>query len=156
MEISEISRYVGDTFAGVRAVEAAGDTFFLYDPDGDLPPQRQQPFATIVTTDRYDSASRLDAPGRYRLNVGLTRAGYTGLFGPVPTRREATGLPATGHDATVPDRIVPHPVYAGQHWVCVVNPDATWPTVRDLLAEAYGFAVRRHANHRARGERQPR
>jgi hypothetical protein len=35
--------------------------------------------------------------------------------------------------------------------VCVVNPgEATLDTVRSLLAEAYEFAARKHANHRAR------
>ena len=30
---------------------AWGDSFFFYDPDGDLPDDRRSPFATIVTGD---------------------------------------------------------------------------------------------------------
>jgi hypothetical protein len=41
---------------------------------------------------------------------------------------------------------MPHPEYAAQHFVCVLNPsDTTLETVRALLAEAYELAVLRHA-----------
>jgi len=41
---------------------------------------------------------------------------------------------------------MPHPVYASQYWVCVVNPsEATWDTLRRLLAEAHDFAARKYA-----------
>jgi hypothetical protein len=46
---------------------------------------------------------------------------------------------------------MPHPVYASQHWVCVVSPDeATLDAIRPLLAEAHEFAARKHANHARR------
>ena len=39
---------------------------------------------------------------------------------------------------------MPHPYYASQYWVCVVNPSsATFEEVRPLLAEAHAFAVRK-------------
>lgn len=67
-------RYVGETFAGVVVVRpqpgeepalAVGDSFFLYDPAGDLEARHRMPFATIVTKDYpgFDAASRLDRPG---------------------------------------------------------------------------------------------
>jgi hypothetical protein len=40
---------------------------------------------------------------------------------------------------------MPHPVYAAQFYVCVLNPGAeTFEAVKPLLAEAYSIAVRRH------------
>ena len=46
-------------------------------------------------------------------------------------------------------QIMPHPVYAPQSWVCVLNPsDATFQAVRQLLAEAYDLAVRRFTGAR--------
>ena len=156
MDASELKRYLCRTFDGVNAVDAAGDTFFLYDPDGDLPPERQFPFVTIVTGDRYDSVSDLDRPGVYRLNIGLTRATYTATFGPPPTQRDADGVLRTGVDHTAIDTVMPHPIYASQHWVCVLNPgEATLDTVRTLLAEAHEFAARKHANHRSRRDPRP-
>src|SRR5438094_4258709 len=112
----------------------AGDSFFLYDPEHDLPPQRQLPFVTIVTGDHYDNASELDRDGAYRVNIGLTRAGYAELIGE-----------STVDDHTPRDVLLPHPEYAGQHWVCVINPgDRTADTVLKLIADAYEFAVRKH------------
>lgn len=143
MEAEELRRYIEETFDGVRVLEGNGDLFFVYDPAGDLPPPRQQPFATVVTGDHYDTVSRLDRPGAYRLNIGLTRTTYTATYG------EAT----PDLDYAAPDTVRPHPTYAGQYWVGVVNPgEATWDTVRALLAEAHGFAARKYANHQARRE----
>ncbi|MFC6087672.1 DUF6194 family protein [Saccharothrix lopnurensis] len=151
MEAGEVQRYISETFEGVTALESDGDAYFLYDPDRDLPPERQTPFATLVTGDRHDRVSDLDRPGAYRLNIGLTKATYTSLFGAPPTRRDEDHVLDTGYDHAERDRLVPHPVYASQHWVCVVMPGrATFETLRPLLAEAHGFAARKHANHARR------
>jgi hypothetical protein len=147
-----MKRYICETFDGVNAVEGSGDTFFLYDPDGDLPAERQIPFVTIVTGDHYDSVSELDTPGAYRLNIGVTKATYAAWFGAAPTQRDADGVLETGYDHAAVDTVIPHPIYASQHWVSVVNPgEATLDTVRTLLAEAHRFAARKYANqHRTR------
>ncbi|MFI7065451.1 DUF6194 family protein [Kribbella sp. NPDC050124] len=136
-------------YDGVRILEAQDDLFYLYDPAGDLPPERQQPFATIVTGDHYEKVSRLDEPGAWRLNLGLTKATYTSLFGAVPTERDADWVLDSGHDYTARDQLMPHPFYASQHWVCIVSP--TDPAaLQDLITEAYEFAARKYAKHRAR------
>jgi len=57
----------------------------------------------------------------------------------------------TGFDYTSLDVLMPHPIYAVQHWVCVVDPSAaTLELLRPLVDDAYDFAVRKHANQRAR------
>jgi hypothetical protein len=151
MNADELKQYLRDTFPGITMAEAQGDTFVTYDPDGDLPADRWLPFATIVASDDHDTVSDLNHPGTYRLNIGLTTKTYTSLFGPAPTTRDEHGILATGHDHAARDRLLPHPVYASQHWVCVINPsETTFDTVRPLLAEAYAFAVRKHDNHRSR------
>jgi hypothetical protein len=155
MDAGELKRYVCEEFEGVWAVDGAGGTFFMYAPDRDLAPERQIPFVTIVTGDHYDSASELDRPGAYRLDIGLTRATYAAWFGAAPTQRDANGVLETGFDYAAADTVMPHPIYASQHWVCVVNPgDATLDTVWTLLAEAHGFAARKYAN-RTRREHGP-
>lgn len=142
-----MTRYIRDTFDGVNALEHLGDTYFLYDPHRDLPPERQMPFATIMTGDRYDTVSQLDRPGAFRINIGLTKATYTGLFGAAPKSRDDGGVLATGYDYAATDTLMPHPIYASQYWVCVVNPgEATRDTVRALLAEAHGFWARKYHN----------
>jgi Family of unknown function (DUF6194) len=122
-------------FPGTRLIEAAGDAYALYDPRGDLPPERQQPWATVVTSNAHDAVSELDRPGVFRLNVGLTRDRYRELINPL-----------ADNDFTALDVLLPHPVYGPQHWVCVLNPDRTWPLARKLLTEAHTFATRKHAN----------
>jgi hypothetical protein len=151
MDSSEAKRYICETFDGVRTVDNSGDTFFMYDPDGDLPAERQFPFVTIVTGDQYDTVSKLDRPGAYRLNIGLTKATYVASFGAAPTQRDANGVLETGFDYAAVDTVMPHPIYGSQHWVSVVDPgEATLETVRRLLTEAHGFAARKYASHHAR------
>ena len=151
MNCDELRDHICSTLSGTRVLEADGDLFFLYDPDGDLPPERQLPFATIVTSDHHDQVSDLSRPGVYRLSIGLTKATYTALFGAPPTRRDEQGVLDTGADYAQQDRVMPHPHYASQYWVCVVAPiGATLDAVRSMLVEAHGFAARKHANHARR------
>jgi len=141
MDADDMTRHICATFDGVNVLEGQGDKFFLYDPDRDLPPERQLPFATIVTGDHYDDVSDLERPGAYRLNIGLTKATYAAGF----------GAATTPPDYAARDTLMPHPAYAAQHWVCVVNPGAaTLETVETLLAEAHAFAARKHANREGR------
>ncbi|HET6985865.1 MAG TPA: DUF6194 family protein [Kribbella sp.] len=148
MTVEEMDRVIR-AYDGLRVLEAQDDLFYLYDPAADLPPERQQPFATIVTGDHYEQVSRLDEPGAWRLNVGLTKTTYTSLFGPVPTERDADWVLDSGHDYTTRDELMPHPFYASQHWVCIVSPTRLAP-LEPLLDEAYEFAARKYANHQAR------
>ena len=140
----ETVREVLAAFPDTRIIEADGDLFAIHDPDGDYEQRPRQGWATVVTSDAYDAASDLNRPGIYRLNIGLAKARFQELIDP-----------AAVHDLTATDVVMPHPVYGGYHWVCVLNPDRTWPSVRDLLGEANAFAVRKHDNaarRRARTE----
>ncbi len=101
----------------------------------------------------FDRASHLDRPGVFRLNIGVGKDTYRSLFGPQPPPPGEAGVVDTGHDFTILDQLLPHPVYAPQSWVCVVSPSAaTFQTVvQPLLAEAHDRAVSRHARRAARG-----
>lgn len=96
-------------------------------------------FATIVTTDEHDVApvSNLARPGAFRLNIGVGRE----TFGRV------AGWQADPDYAEF-DTLLPHPVYAAQRWVSILNPsDATLERVLlPLLDEA-------HARLKAQRER---
>lgn len=137
MDIDELCRTILMTCPGAVVLEATGDLFFVHDPEGDLPDERKQPFATIVTGDRYDDVSELDRPGVYRLNVGVSRARY--------------GQLDLGADLTALDVFLPHPVYAAQHWICVLNPGPrTVGLLDELIVEAHGLARRKVDNWRIR------
>jgi Family of unknown function (DUF6194) len=138
-----IIQYVTGTFTGVEVVRpsdgpGAGDTFFFYDPQRNLDPKRRFPFATIVTKDYgdFDDASQLNRPDVFRLNIGVSRSTFRALF-----------AESSDHDYAALDRLMPHPAYAAQSWVCVLNPSpATFEAVKPLLAEAYSLAARRLAS----------
>src|SRR5207302_8521100 len=100
-----------------------------------LEASKRFPFATIVTKDYgdFDSASELDRPGVFRLNIGVSKETHAPLFGA-----------NAEHDFTALDQLMPHPVYGRNHWVCVLNPSAaTFETLKPLLREAYDRAVAR-------------
>lgn len=153
MDQDAIVHYVSDTFTGVevqRPIDGpgAGDTFFFYDPLRNIDPTRRLPFATIVTKDYrgFDEASHLDRPDVFRLNVGIARDTYRGLFGDPTDEERADG---TDYDFAALDRLMPHPAYGKQWWMCVLNPSLeTFEKVKPLLADAYSKVVARHASGR--------
>jgi uncharacterized protein DUF6194 len=138
MNETQLAEYIAATFAGVETSNVFGYTFFFRGPD------REMPFATIASADNdYDHVSNLDRPGVFRLNVGVGKDTYRAVVG---SERPRPGAGVTGCDFTALDRIMPHPDYAAQGWVCVLNPsDATLATVQRLLAEAYAIAEQRQA-----------
>ena len=116
---------------------ACGDTFFFHEPD------RKMPFATIVTKDYpgWDTASYLDRPGVFRVNAAVGRERFAQLLGYPPA---AHAEHAGEYDYTALDRLVPHPVYAAQGWVSILNPSGD--TVRPVLVAAHERAGQRHGS----------
>ncbi len=73
------------------------------------------------------------------MNIGVSKQTYAALF---PEEG--------GFDFTELDRLMPHPVYGKNHFVCVLNPsDTTFQSLNPLIAEAYDISVGRVANRRA-------
>jgi hypothetical protein len=101
---------------------------------------------TLVTGDRYDVASRLDRDAMtYRVNLGLDRRTYEQLFGPAPRQAAGYEVIDTGVDRTGVDVVMPPPVYAPMHWVCVVNPaEGSRAKLEDLLERAHALAKRQY------------
>ncbi len=143
--VLELSPAPGSEFPEI----AWGDHFSYYAADGRLP-QREQPYATIVTKDYLDDASSdLDPPGRWRLNVHVSRDRFVELLGQDP--HTAT----TPSDTSEADVLFRHPVYGAQGWLSVVNPgERTTSTVVALLGEAHEGARRRARRRDAAGHSQ--
>jgi len=150
MDISSITLHITRKFADIHPITAWGETSFFYNPGHPLP--RGIYFATLKDKDGdNDRASNLQRPDVFRVNVGISKATYRLLFGPQPARPAAGGVVDAGHDFTVLDQLVPHPVYGWMSWVSVLNPSAaTFETVKPLLAEAYDLAVDKFAQRVAR------
>ena len=121
---------------GSRSPELAwGDAFFYYAPDGVMP-ERTQPYGTIVTKNYPDDEeSRLDEPGRFRVNIHVGRD-------------RAPQIVREGANAADPDVFVSHPLYGAAGWVSVVNPaESTSEQTISLLHDAHE-AARARASRR--------
>lgn len=129
-----IVRYITETYPETDVVEAMHAWFFSLDAEKHFPN-----FATIVTTDEHDDASDLNRPGVFRLNIGVDRATF-----------ERIAVADTEPDYTAFDRLLPHPVYARQLWISILNPsDETFSeTVVPLLALAHDRLAAARARHR--------
>lgn len=143
MHKDAIAEHLARLSPAVTPVEAWGETAYFYNRDGRLP--RGVYFATLKSKDGdNDRASRLDRPAVYRLNIGVSKATYQSLLGPLPARPAAGGVVDTGHDFSALDTLLPHPVYGWMAWICVVSPSAaTFERVKTLIAEAHELAMRK-------------
>jgi len=141
MDETSVAEYITKTFPGVETTTNFGYTFFFYLSDHLLP------FATIASSDNeYEQISKLDRPGVFRLNIGVSRQTFQSLFG-------TTKIDVSNYDFTALDVIMPHPDYAPQNFICVLSPsEATFEKIRALLAEAYDIAVRRFTRRNKKKE----
>lgn len=132
LDEQSITEYILHTFDGVESMQNFGYTFFFYGTE------RMLPFATIASTgNEYEHISQLDRPGVFRLNLGVSKTTFQALFG-------TDKVDVSTYDFTALDMIMPHPDYAAQSFLCVLNPsDATFQTLQPLLAEAYSLAMKR-------------
>ena len=123
---------------------AWGDTFFFYDPERNRPENQRLPFATVVVHDYvgWDTESHLDRDGIFRVNIAVGRSGFEQLLGYPPAQHQAHH---EEFDYAATDVFIPHPTYASEGWVSVLNPaERTSVQVRQLLDDAHALAVRRH------------
>jgi hypothetical protein len=141
MDEAFVTHYITTTFAGVETATNFGYTFFFYGADHTVP------FATIASSDNaYEQISQLDRPGVFRLNIGVSPQTFRARFG-------AGHVDPGDYDYAALDTIMPHPDYAPQSFICVLNPSAaTFVQVRQLLAEAYARAVTRDQRRQSRGD----
>jgi hypothetical protein len=130
----DIHRYVLETYPDTIVAAIEGGTFYSCDP-ANFPN-----FATVVTSDAFDDASNLSRPEAYRLNIGLSRDTFQGLVG---DQADA--------DYTALDRLMPHPVYAKQHYVSILNPSAATfeEVIKPLLEEAHARTAAQYARRTA-------
>jgi hypothetical protein len=135
----EITSWITTTYPETVVAQALGATFFSLDPS------HWPNFATIVTTDEHDmgTPSNLARDGVFRLNIGIGKETFLRLVGSM-----------THPDYAALDTILPHPVYARQRWIAILNPSrGTFEeAVKPLISEAHGrLAVSRPRTPAAEG-----
>lgn len=129
---------------GTILMDSYGERALFYNPGRKL--KRGVYVLTIKEKDGpNDKSSRLDREKVYRLNIGICKSTFLKLFDVLPNRPgkgETVGMDA---DFSLPDRILPHPVYAWMGWICVLNPsEATFETLKPLITEAYEYAKEKY------------
>jgi hypothetical protein len=94
------------------------------------------PFVSLAAADNeYDRVSNLDREGVHRVNIGVTRKTFAALFGDTPT---------DDIDYTALDVFMPHPHYAKQNFICILNPAGENEALtKQYIDEAHNFAARR-------------
>lgn len=123
MSLQTIEQYLTQQLPNVTNLDSFGYRFFFYESDQVLP------FVTIATSDNeHDNRSNLDREGVFRVNIGISKDSYNKLF---------TGA-QTDWDYTALNRFMPHPDYAAQYYICILNPD------EDLLPETIRFMEEAH------------
>jgi hypothetical protein len=125
----KIVDWIKDTYPDTIAASAMGATFFSLDES------HWPNFATIVTTDEHDigGPSKLSRLGVFRLNIATRKETFQRLVG---------GMDDPDYAAL--DLILPHPIYAKELWVCVLNPSRQTfqEQVKPLIAESHARLAR--------------
>ena len=125
----EIADWIKTTHPDTLTASRLGATFFSLDES------HWPNFATIVTTDEHDigEPSKLSRPGVFRLNIATRKETFQRLVGGVDDP-----------DYAALDRILPHPVYAKELWVCILNPSRQTyeEQVKPLIAESHARLAR--------------
>lgn len=126
-------RLVRETLPDTVVAEMDGAVFFSLDD------KHWPNFATVVWTDAFDEGapSNLSRHGVYRVNIELANAAFQAFVGDI-----------ADPEYDVLDRLLPHPVYAKQRWVSILNP--SHDTVRDVVLPLVSAAHDRLVTQRER------
>lgn len=134
-DAGEITTWITTTYPETVVATALGATFFSLDE------MHWPNFATIVTTDEHDmgTPSNLARPGVFRLNIGVGKETFERLVGSI-----------NEPDYAAIDQVIPHPVYAKQRWLAILNPSRNTfeQVVQPLVTEAYERLLRSHRRRR--------
>ena len=136
MNQAEVETFI-TSLENVQQEEAYGYLFFFVGDDHRLP------FVTIANSDsEYDNVSNLNRDGVFRINIGVSKKTFKDLIA------EASAEPI---DYSILNTFLPHPEYAKQNFVCILNPSGeNVETTKQLIIEAHSIAaakLRRKTDH---------
>ena len=129
MDQAEVEAFVAG-LENVQQTENFGYTFFFIGDD------QMVPFVTIAHTDNeYEKVSNLNREGVFRINIGVGRKTFNDIIGEIPSEPI---------DYSVLNTILPHPDYARQNFICILNPAGdNIEKTKQLITEAHDLALAR-------------
>lgn len=130
MNQPELETFISN-LENVQQEENFGYLFYFVGDDHRLP------FVTLANSDNeYDKVSNLNREGVFRINIGVSKETFQQLIG--ESNRETI-------DYTQLNIFLPHPDYARQHFVCILNPSGENVEVtKKLIVEAHSIATTRY------------
>ena len=140
MQPLDIINRIEQELDGVKPKSTWGETSLFYNPENRLP--NGVYFCTVKEKDGdNDKASNLDRDGVFRVSIGLLPQTYKTLFGQKPSRPSKGGIVSTGHDFTVLNELMPHPIYGWMSWAQILSPsieefDRIFPAIIESHASA--------------------
>lgn len=128
MTQSDVEAFVA-SLANVQREDNYGYAFFFVGDDHRLA------FVTIGYEDNeFDTVSNLNREGVFRVNIGISKATFESLLGDTST---------DDVDYAVLNVFLPHPHYAKQHFISILNPSGENADVtKQLIVEAHALATR--------------
>jgi len=129
MNQTEVEAFVAG-MENVQREENFGYVFFFVGDDHRLS------FVTIANSDNdFDNVSNLNREGVFRVNIGISKETFKNLI--VKSNDELI-------DYSVLNTFLPHPDYAQQNFVCILNPSGeNIEITKKLIAEAHSIAAKR-------------
>ena len=117
----------------VQQSENYGYKFFFYGDD------HLVPFVTVAASDNeHDDVSNLDRDGVFRINIGVSRETFGKLF------EQQNAAKPQDIDYTILNVLLPHPHYAAQRFICILNPEGdNVEATKRLMTEAHALAEAR-------------
>ncbi len=105
--------------------------------------ERIMPFVSTVDSDNeYDDVSNLDRDGVFRINIGVSRKTFEALFGDEP---------AENVDYSLLNTFLPHPHYAKQHFICILNPEGeNVESTKTYINEAHDIATAQYQRRKSK------
>ena len=129
MNQAEVEAFVAG-MEKVQQEENYGYVFFFVGDDHRLS------FVTIANPDNdWDNVSSLNREGVFRVNVGISKETFKSLI--VKSDDELI-------DYSILNTFLPHPEYAQQNFVCILNPSGKNVEItKKLIEEAHSIAAKR-------------
>lgn len=138
--------YLRSHFSGLNEIDAWGEKSFFYNPDRML--KRGVYFCTLKEKDgNNDKASGLNRDSIFRVNFGISKQTFLGIFHALPKRPSKGNVIDGSYNFKALDILTPHPVYGWMAWVSILNPSIhSWDKIQELLAEGYQITCKKYYN----------
>lgn len=136
MNQSEMEAFI-EGLDNVQREENFGYIFYFVGDDHRLA------FVTIGHSDNeFDTVSNLNRDGVFRVNIGVSKATFASLLADAPSENM---------DYSMLNVFLPHPHYAKQHYVSILNPsEENAKITQQLILEAHAIAAARLAKRSPR------